>query len=362
MNKLGSTHPVVHYLDGYAGPGVYGDGTPGSPALAAQVGDLVAHIRDVRVTFVEKERANAEALASFVESTQLNASVHHAELSDVIDKVLDTCQGAPLLAFLDPFGLAVGFDQLVKVANRKAPTDILVNVSLSALRRNAGHLTTTSSNAQYLRSSAKIVERMDSALGGDWWRSVWLNAGTDTSRGSALAHGYANHCLRRMPGFGYFILPVADRWDGPPAFFLMLLTRHPDGLWNFNEFMSTANEKLRQYSLENCQLLPELFDPNDRYIEVVRRNILGLLDVYPSFQTWQCVGGLLGEVEGFARTTHLRAAIKSLVAEDLARARDQKGREGGKGDVDSMTITRGPRSSGGAASLSSGELVPQATV
>lgn len=340
VNKLGSTHPVVHYLDGYAGPGVYDDGTAGSPALAVQVNDLVASIRDLRVTFVEKESKSADALKRFISTTSLDAKVYRADLADVFDQVLERCSKQPLLAFLDPFGLTISFEHILALLNRGAPTDVLMNVSLSALRRNAGHLTTTSTNSKYLESAATIVERMDRSLGGNWWQAVWRETSED-KRGEALAHGYAAKLRAAQPGYGYFILPVSDRWDGPPAFYLMLLTRHRDGLWNFNEFMSSANEKLREHALARGALVPELFEPAARYDEILQRNILVLLNVHTAFKVSNCLSEVYGEVVGFARATHVRAAVKALVASEMVTAKDEKGREGGKGDVDRMTIRRG---------------------
>ena len=109
VNKLGSTHSTVHYLDGYAGPGVYGDGSGGSPKLAVDVATLVQEIRDLRCTFVEKDPLHAEALRDLLAVELPQATVIRGDLRDHVGSIAKACDDSPLLAFIDPFGLGLTY-------------------------------------------------------------------------------------------------------------------------------------------------------------------------------------------------------------------------------------------------------------
>ena len=71
VQKVGSTAPgkTVAYLDGYAGPGQYDDATPGSPAIAVGVADVVANVDSVVGHLVESDPACHEALRKLIEET-----------------------------------------------------------------------------------------------------------------------------------------------------------------------------------------------------------------------------------------------------------------------------------------------------
>jgi three-Cys-motif partner protein len=57
----------VVYIDGYAGPGMYQDGTPGSPELALQTAIKLAGMREVDCFFVERDRSSYETLRAHLE-------------------------------------------------------------------------------------------------------------------------------------------------------------------------------------------------------------------------------------------------------------------------------------------------------
>lgn len=339
VNKLGSTHATVHYLDGYAGPGVYADGSGGSPKLAADVAALVEDIRDLRCTFVEKDPAHAAALAELLAQQLPGATVIEGDLQDHVDAIANDCDANPLLAFIDPFGLALPFEQLKRLVARTSPkTDIIMNVSLSALRRVGGHLTATSDHAPYLKAQATTLDRYDAVMGGDWWRQVYLDAkakGVDPA--IPIAAEYARKC-QELRG-GYFLADVKDRWDGPPAYQLLLLAGHPDAFWGFNEFMSKAYDALRELDAQGTLLTYE-----DEYPPILKANVRAILKHTDAFVVQDQLSAVYGSLLGIARETHLRKVIKSLVKEGIITTRSQNAKkqtmENGQGIVQRMVIKK----------------------
>lgn len=70
----------IAYLDGFAGPGVYADDAPGSPAIAAQVARDLGDLRNLTSVFIELRRSFADALTAFLQerawSTGRSSAVH----------------------------------------------------------------------------------------------------------------------------------------------------------------------------------------------------------------------------------------------------------------------------------------------
>lgn len=342
VNKLGSTHQVVSYLDGYAGPGVYGDGSHGSPKLAADVAALVEDIRDLRCTFVEKDSGHATALADLLAVELPTATVIHGDLRDHVDDIATACDATPLLAFIDPFGLGVTFDQLRRLAARSnKKTDIIMNVSLSGLRRVSGHLFSPSTDPTYLKARESMLDRFDATMGGDWWREIAAdcrNAGNDKA-GVLIAEEYARRCLPIRGG--YFLAEVKDRWDGPPAYMLMLLAGHEDAFWHFNEFMSMAYDQLRGLEPE---AQGQLLTYQDDYPPILERNIRELLATKDVVVLHKEMGAVYGDLLGIARAKDLRPVLRKLSKEGLLATSSHNTKKQvvheAKGDMEHMRIEK----------------------
>jgi three-Cys-motif partner protein len=322
VQKVGSRSRdhQVGYLDGYAGPGQYGDTSPGSPAIAVEVAETVGHIDQVVGHLVEKESSSCAALREFIEQRQPTWSVYEGNVEEHLDSILSATAGLPLFAFLDPFGLGLPLDTLTSqvlqrpavVRGRRCPTEVLLNFSLSGLRRNAGHLDSTSGNARYLTARQTILERLDKAMGGGWWRSIWQTH-ESTEREDAIFEGFLERLSSSASGWSLFALPVSDRWQGRADYHLVLLTRHRDGIYFFNESVSLALEKYREFCLaEAGQLdLEPLKSKAPDWIATIEENVKQLLTRGP-FVVKDHVAEVYGSTLGFAREMHVRKAIKNL--------------------------------------------------
>ena len=113
---LGQGFGKAVVVDGFAGPGEYKGGEPGSPLLSWRVaGDHKAAGRlgraDLDFRFIESDSKRATHLRSLLAGEQLyngmSFSVETALCADVIPDILSHCRatGTPLLAMLDPSGL-----------------------------------------------------------------------------------------------------------------------------------------------------------------------------------------------------------------------------------------------------------------
>jgi three-Cys-motif partner protein len=349
-SKTGSTardHRVA-YLDGYSGPGEYQDGTPGSPMLAADTARILGDMRDVEGFYVEKEAQEYQQLCEALARTEHRHRTYKGSVEDHLPAIMDAVGGAPLFAFFDPFGLGVPFDLLTeRILARKRgqvgpATEVLLNFSLPGLRRNAGHLTSTSTNSRYFKARATMIERVDGTLGGDWWHPAWEAGGK--GREAAIVSGYVERLKKAAGGWGHATIPVRNRWDGPPTYCLIFLTSYQGGLWAFAEVLSNAMEEYREFAhkFHGMLDLDPLSDREARWIDQLTANVTAHLVDHGAFSISQDMTAVYAETIGFARATHVREAMKRLCKEGRIRTevRD-KGKlitTCGQGSVEKMRV------------------------
>ncbi|WP_079163951.1 three-Cys-motif partner protein TcmP [Streptomyces parvulus] len=333
-SKVGRYAPNgrVVYLDSYAGPGRYEDGTPGSPALILHAAAQMASFRQLDCYFVERGRKNYRSLAQLVAEAQdqgLNAYALRGRAEKHLAAVLDRAAGSPLFAFLDPFGLGLSFDALTKeifgsrarqgLTGRHA-TEVLLNFNANAVRRIGGLLTSNKQNP----SKPATLSAMDAACGGDWWRQVYLDAPDNQEAVRRITHGFVARVSKEI-GSGSWTIAVRNRAHHQVAYNLVLFTRHKDGMWLFGEAVSLAQVEWRRAQLpseENGMLWNPIdsFDEEEEirtqeWIRAIRGNIERLLVVKGSFLVENHHKEIMAGVAGEARERHIRAAVKELYRE-----------------------------------------------
>lgn len=120
---LGSTNGRIVFLDGFAGRGIYADGSPGSPIIALR--QLLEHTyfpslahREFVFIFVEHDSSNVASLRQEIDKfrqkhqpwpNNVKYEVVESTFEGVADEIIDSLKEkqatmAPLLAFVDPFG------------------------------------------------------------------------------------------------------------------------------------------------------------------------------------------------------------------------------------------------------------------
>lgn len=347
VQKTGSTSKDkrVAYVDGYAGPGTYDDGSEGSPAVAVQTAAAVRGANDrIDGYFIEKESSSVEALADYLKAEGLAWPVFQGDVEDALPQVLDMIhKDTSLFVFLDPFGLGVPMDLLGRILDRTGPvrygyrtegaaTEVLLNFSFPGLRRNAGHLMSEKGDSRYRRARESIIARVDATLGGDWWHDIWAQGAED--REDVILRGYLDRLSALGPGgWSWWSVPVADGWDRRPSYRLIQLTQHRDGHWEFHETLSNAVEPYRTacHEYEGKMDLEPLEQREAQWVEEIKKNVEELLSTGKSFGVQDKLGEVFGEAKGLARTKHLRKAVKELHKEGKTSTT-------GVGDMQDMRI------------------------
>ncbi|MGI5245155.1 three-Cys-motif partner protein TcmP [Dactylosporangium sp. CA-139066] len=354
VSKVGSTSPDarVVYLDGYAGPGTYADGTHASPSLVLESAATVSQFRKLECVFVERSRKDFERLGTVVKAAQargINAEARYGRVQNHLDYVLERARGVPLLAFLDPFGLGIPFDDLVgKIFGPDRPqnsqgwiaTEVLLNFSANAVRRIGGLLTTTKPVA----NRDATLNALDLACGGTWWRQEFVASSDNAEAVQRISFGFARRVCAATNARAW-VVAVRNRSHHQPVYHLVFFTRHSDGIWLFGEANSLAQEKWRAFCApppppkdENALFdIPDTFEAEEaarkrRWIDEIKGNILNLLATRGAFVIKDHHTAVLGSAIDGARKTHIKSAVKELYSE-------RKTGCNGVGDVETLRIT-----------------------
>lgn len=339
--KAGSrTGGRVAFVDGYAGPGRYDDGSAASPVLFAQAAE---HTRTFERTaacfFVEADPGHAVALKSEFAGSD-NVTVIEGQFGDHAHEVIARAAGHATLVFVDPFSLGIDaglLGEILALSSPEQPIDIIYHFSDSALARLAERVVQASDDERVEHLAAQI----DGLLAGADWREEFLQKEDQRSFEVAarLARTFA-HEVAKASGARTITIDVRQRPGHLPIYSLCLFSKHSRAVWDFMDMAGGAHvdwiercetddrdayvaalkldEQLTLFEVEVSevdrnkiddaigeQVVPYLID---RIPKILRRGQRRFVDD-PEL--------VLGEMHGRARTTHVRTAVKALYNQGL---------------------------------------------
>lgn len=351
-SKTGQSRKVV-FLDGYAGRGEYTDGSPGSPLLLSRTAERVADFRHVTGVYVERNPADFRNLQQVMaERGRGEDVVLGGDLHDLLPEILQRAQGTALFAFLDPFGTALDREQLVdQLLNRRsgrAPTEVLLHISISTVARIGGLLRRRREGGGSLSApDRKTIAHADRFLGGTWWQKHFepVTSKSDDRAATTAALEVAATYQRGVEigaNCKSLSMPIRHKPNQLPKYLLVLFTRHTDGLWYFADAVGKAGREWegawRAAEMEQTRskaakvdesalfgvdsLLPpadELFDIKEyekthhaEWVRIIEQNILRLLALHTGFVPVRQLAEVYKGVFGAAAIPQVRAAMKSL--------------------------------------------------
>ena len=148
---LGSVHPRLVYVDGFAGPGEYVDGVPGSPQIALDVAlAQQSHLRGVVFFFVEANAERSKHLKEVLDArkgalpSRFHIEIRNGEFESEVCQLLDDVGSrdlgmAPTFAFIDPFGWKGLPMSLIHRLLSHERTEAFINFSIDAVNRFVEH-------------------------------------------------------------------------------------------------------------------------------------------------------------------------------------------------------------------------------
>jgi three-Cys-motif partner protein len=228
-----SAYPRILFFDGFAGRGIYNDGTHGSPLIALK--KLLDHSALARMSscefifmFVEKDPSNAELLRSALDDlkagydpfpTNIKVYVVEGEFAETAGQIsaelaAQRKRQAPTFAFIDPFGYSGLSMDVIADFVQFGGSEVFVNFMVGHVQRFV------------LRDGQEAAIR---DLFGMSPSQVMENFDNDQKRVEYLRDVYVTK-LKDRAKFPYVNSFEMKNASGNVSYYLIHGTRHPEGV------------------------------------------------------------------------------------------------------------------------------------
>lgn len=168
---LGMTHDRIVFIDGFAGPGEYAGGEPGSPIIAMRT--LKEHVAkakfaaEVKFVFVELVPDRAQHLRGLVQAEKRNLPLSSdplvlegrfdATMTTLLDDIESQMKTlAPCFLMVDPFGVSDTPMSVVRRILRHPKSEVYISFMYEAINR--------------FKNTAEFAPHLDSLFGCEEWR------------------------------------------------------------------------------------------------------------------------------------------------------------------------------------------------
>lgn len=243
-------------VDAFSGPGRFGDGLEGSPAIICKAIDK-APKRGVGIAclFSDLHPAHRSALQSCLQSYIRKGIAEKplAEFSEALSRALEEGRGSTLFFYLDPYGIKeLDFETVRQIYDRDASqsTEVLINFNFRAFMRMSGNWSYNDSASDVARKVKEAkVETVNSVMGGDYWFGIVTDPTLDKiERESAVVGAYIER-VRQFFRYTYSI-PVKELDESGAAipvdelakYHLIFRTRSPRAVVYMNDVALNALE------------------------------------------------------------------------------------------------------------------------
>lgn len=325
---LGGTRPrhPVYYVDGFAGPGMYEDGSLGSPVVAAELAlSLWQSPRGYEVRCINVEldhdlyRNLCDHTSDYPSWMVMNFK---GPFQGHIAEILTIIGDDPTLFFLDPIGIKeLTWTTLEPIYTREAttdaPTEALMNLNTRHAKRLAGSLGSSRKGAE------ARVARLSAVMGTNRWKTRWTQAKTREERTDALVDTY----LEQLVDPQYFNFacsyPIRSLAQGTLKYHLVFATPHYRGLDVMNDVFYKAEEEFQHNLIisKTDPLQPPLLGLLESMAEEARlakqrqlkQDMIDLVQSRGPMAFAQVRLGLYAKWFGRIRTGHLKQACRQLI-------------------------------------------------
>ncbi len=255
LNKRGRFNPTIYYVDGFAGPGCYGqagqDGQEGSPlriARKAQGRRESAKPGRLVCVYTERDPGHCQNMRGALAQAGVDPDLVHVfcgAFQHHLATILGMLQPGPAVCFLDPFGEGGVSPAELRPLLQRPNTEFLLNLNTPILRRMAGFEDSAAKDR-----TAKLAN-VSRSLGEDptnpnpTWLEMWRRFNDSREREEWAAQTYMEQLVKNSPDLRFAMAyEVRTKYRGRPKYYLVFASRAPDAFPIMNDFLCSEEDDL----------------------------------------------------------------------------------------------------------------------
>ena len=265
-------------VDGFAGPGRFGDDSQGSPLIICQAIERVAKAGvGIACIFADAHPAHRTALdvclAEYI--TKDISAGPLSDCSEALCQALQVGKGSTLFFYLDPYGIKdLDFEMVKQIYARDTnqSTEVLINFNFKTFMRMSGNWSYSDSVTEVTRKvKDSKVETVNRVMGGDYWRGLITDPRLDKiEREEAVVDAYMKR-VRQFFQYTYAI-PVKEQDDSTSSipvdelakYHLIFGTRSARAVVYMNDVANIALEPYFKQFKDGLlfPILPKRYEPS----------------------------------------------------------------------------------------------------
>lgn len=261
LTKVSKFNRLIVVVDGFAGVGLYKDGSEGSPIIICKTIEKLRKKGVKAITIlIDSNKECFDELKKNVKKYE-NSKIAFPEFgsfNDLTPIIIKETEGLPVFFYIDPFGIkSIEFKCLEKIFEKvkRSSTEVLINFNYKALRREA---------EAYPELTKKVMN-------GIWYREILKDKTlSDEQKEEIILENYKDLYQKYFNFIGSCPVMYKDEQDA--KYHLIFATSHFDGLRLMNDIMGDVYRDF--YSKGR---LFDITPPKKRRdLELLEKNILGL--------------------------------------------------------------------------------------
>jgi three-Cys-motif partner protein len=268
LPKMASQGRPVLVVDGFAGPGRFDDGQPGSPliiceAVRARRANSAAGV--FKALLVERDPELFGRLKDNTSQFRDFLTVRNDSFGEVLPDIEKAVSENNVFLYLDPFtvtGLAWNsLDRIFQHVNHKQSVECLINFNVFALARVAcvalgKKFKDISDEEGMVGESGSTIATVNESLGGEWWQEPFRAAKEFSAACEILTRGYVDKLRGRFAEVCWH--EIKERHAHSIAKYILVFgSRHPAALELMNDAMAKSLQHLAQIEAPTEALLFE---------------------------------------------------------------------------------------------------------
>ncbi len=255
LAKTTRLRPPILLVDGFAGPGRFEDGEPGSPLIMCKHATAVAAGgKSIRVLCIESDHDLFVQLKANLQAIDI-ADPREGAFAAVLPEIAALAKTNTVFLYVDPFAISgLEWRSMANVFERLSGSgssvEILLNFNaLAFVRAGLAALKKTtppiglSPDDQNENEFGEVLdlslERLDGVVGGGWWREILLSESEYSRQIQGVVEGFVRQLKAYFQETCYVPIRKSEL-QVFPKYFMIFASRHPDALQLMNDAMWNA--------------------------------------------------------------------------------------------------------------------------